>query len=62
LHKEYTESLIDASKEIREEINPEKYKCMLISRHHIAGENNKVKIAKGFFYNVAHNSYIWEQQ
>jgi hypothetical protein len=35
-HKENTESPVDASKEIREEINTEKYKCILMSRHHNA--------------------------
>jgi hypothetical protein len=35
----------DASKEIGLEINVEKTKCMLLSRHQTAGQNRDIKIA-----------------
>jgi hypothetical protein len=43
--KKNTETLIDASKEIGLEINVEKSKYMLLSRHQNVGQNRDVKIA-----------------
>jgi hypothetical protein len=39
-----TETLIDASKEVGVEINIEKTKYMLLSRHQNAGQNRAIKI------------------
>jgi coproporphyrinogen III oxidase-like Fe-S oxidoreductase len=44
--KKNTETLIDASKEIGVEVNAEKTKYMLLSRHQNAGQNRDIKIAK----------------
>jgi hypothetical protein len=40
-----TETLIDASKEVGVEINVEKTKYMLLSRHQNAGQNRDIEIA-----------------
>jgi hypothetical protein len=37
------ETLIDASKEVGMEVNVEKTKCMLLSRHQNAGQNHDIK-------------------
>jgi retron-type reverse transcriptase len=42
--KKNTETLIDASKEVGLEINAEKTKYMLISRHQNVGQNRDIKI------------------
>jgi hypothetical protein len=42
--KKNTETLIDASKEVGLEINVEKTKYMLLSRHQIVGQNRDIKI------------------
>jgi folylpolyglutamate synthase/dihydropteroate synthase len=46
-------ALIDASKEVGLEVNAEKSKCMLVSRHQNADQNRDVKVADRFFQNVA---------
>jgi hypothetical protein len=51
--KENTESLIDASKEIGLEINVEKTKYMLLSRHQNVVQNRDIKIANRSFENVS---------
>jgi hypothetical protein len=43
--KKNTETLIDASKKVGLEINVEKTKYMLLSRHQNAGENRDIRIA-----------------
>jgi hypothetical protein len=43
--KKNTETLIDASKEVGLEINVEKTKYMLLSRHQNSGRNPEIKIA-----------------
>jgi hypothetical protein len=43
--KKNTETLIDASKEVGLEINVEKTKYMLLSRHQNAGQNRDIEIA-----------------
>jgi hypothetical protein len=43
--EKYTETLIDASTEVGLEINVEKTKYMLLSRHQNAGQNRDIKIA-----------------
>jgi hypothetical protein len=56
--KKNMETLIDVSKEVGLEVNTEKTKYMLLSRHHNAGQSYDIKIAKRCFENVAD---IWEQ-
>jgi hypothetical protein len=51
--KKNTETLIDASKEVGLEVNTEKTKYMLLSRHRNAGQNLYIKIANGSFEIVA---------
>jgi hypothetical protein len=41
--------LIDASKEVGVEVNIEKTKCMLLSRHQNAGQNHDIKIGNRCF-------------
>jgi hypothetical protein len=47
--KKNTEALIDASKEVVIEVNTEKTKYMLLSRHQNAGQNHDIKIANRSF-------------
>jgi hypothetical protein len=42
-------TLINASKEVGLEVNAEKTKYMLLSRHQNAGQNHDIKIAKRVF-------------
>jgi hypothetical protein len=56
--KKNTETLIDASKEVGLEVNTEKTKYMLLSRHQNAGQNRDIKIANRFFENVAQFRYL----
>jgi hypothetical protein len=51
--KKNTENLTDASKEAGLEINAEKTKYMLLSRHQNAGQNHDTEIANSSFQNVA---------
>jgi hypothetical protein len=53
-----TETLINASNEIGLEINVEKTKYMLLSRHLIVGQNRDIKIAKRLFENVSQFRYL----
>jgi hypothetical protein len=50
--KKNTETLIDASKEVGLEVNTEKTKYMLLSRHQNARQNDDIKIADRCFENV----------
>jgi hypothetical protein len=52
--KKNTETLIDASKEVCLEINAEKTKYMLLSRHQNVCQNQDIKIANRSFGNVSH--------
>jgi hypothetical protein len=58
--KKHTEALIDASKEAGLDIDVEKTKYMLLSRHQNAGQNReiRVKIANRLFENVSHIRYL----
>jgi hypothetical protein len=51
--KENTETLIDTSMEVSLEVNREKTKYMLLSRHQKVGQNLDIKIAKRCFEIVA---------
>jgi hypothetical protein len=56
--KKNTETLIDASKELGIEINVEKTKYMLLSRHQNVGQNRDIKIANRSFENVSQFKYL----
>jgi hypothetical protein len=56
--KKNTETLIDTSKEISLEVNTEKTKYMLLSRHKNAGQNRDIKITNKYFENVAQLRYF----
>jgi hypothetical protein len=58
--KKNMETLIDASKEFGLEVNTEKTKYMLLSRHQNVGQIHDIKIANKSFENVQ-SSDIWEQ-
>jgi hypothetical protein len=53
-----TEALIDASKEVGLEINVEKTKYILLSRHQNAGQNRDIKTANRSFENVSQVKYL----
>jgi hypothetical protein len=42
--KKNTEAVLDASKEVGLEVNPEKTKCMLISHNQKTGQKRSIKI------------------
>jgi hypothetical protein len=56
--KKNMETLIDASKEVGLEINVDKTKYMLLSRHQNVGQNWDIKIANRSFENVSQFKYL----
>jgi hypothetical protein len=56
--KKNTDILIEASKEVGLEINVDKTKYMLLSRHQNLGQNRDIKIANRSFENVSHFRYL----
>jgi hypothetical protein len=56
--KKITEALLDASKEVGLEVNPEKTKYKLISRCHKTGQKYSIKIAIRCFEDVAKFKYF----
>jgi orotate phosphoribosyltransferase-like protein len=60
--KKNTETLIDASKELGQEINVEKttYTRMLLSGHQNVDGNQDIKIANRSFGNVSQFKYLWQ--
>jgi sorting nexin-29 len=56
--REYTETLIDDSKVVGLEINVEKTKYMLLSRHQNIDRNRDIKIANRSFENVSQFRYL----
>jgi hypothetical protein len=56
--KKNTEILIDASKEVGLEINVDKTKYSLLSRHQTVGQTRDLKIANRSFENVAQLKYL----
>jgi hypothetical protein len=56
--KKNTETLIGASKEFDLEINTEKTKYMLLSRHQNAGQSHDIKLADRCFGNLAQFRYL----
>jgi hypothetical protein len=57
-HKENTEALLDASKEVGLEVNPEKTKYMLMSRSQKTGQKHSIKIANRSIEDVAKFRYL----
>jgi hypothetical protein len=56
--KENTETLLEASKDVRLEINAEKTKYMIMSRHPNSGQNHNIRIANESFENVSKFKYL----
>jgi hypothetical protein len=56
--KEITESLLEASRDVGPEINAERTKYMVMSRHPNSGQNQNIRIANESFENVG-NSNTW---
>jgi hypothetical protein len=56
--KENSETLLEASRDVGLEINPEKTKYMIMSRHLNSGQNQNIRIANESFENVATFKYL----
>jgi hypothetical protein len=56
--KENSETLLEASRDIGLELNAEKTKYMIMSRHQNSGQNQNIRIANGSFENVAKFKYL----
>jgi hypothetical protein len=56
--KKNTETSTDSSKEVGLEVNTEKTKYMLLSRHQNAGQNHDIKRANRCFENVVQFRYL----
>jgi hypothetical protein len=56
--RENTETLIDARKEVGLELNAEKPKYMLLSRHKNVAQNRDIRIAIRSFENVSQFKYL----
>jgi hypothetical protein len=56
--KENTESLVEASRDIGLEINAEKTKYMIMSRHPNSGQNQNIRTANESFVNAATFKYL----
>jgi hypothetical protein len=56
--KESSETLLEASRDIGLEINAEKTKYMIMSRHPNSGQNQNISIANESFENVSKFKYL----
>jgi hypothetical protein len=56
--KKNTQTLFDASKESGLEVNTEKTKCMLPSRHQNAGKSHDIKLPNRCFENITQFRYL----
>jgi retron-type reverse transcriptase len=56
--KQNTETLLEASRDTGLEINAEKTKYMVMSRHQNSGQNKNIRIANESFENVATFKYL----
>jgi hypothetical protein len=56
--KENTETLSGASRNVGLEINAEKTKCMIMSRHPNSGQSRNARIANEMFEDVAKFKYL----
>jgi hypothetical protein len=50
---------LEASRNIGTEVNAEKTKYMIMSRHPNSGQNHNMRIANELFENVAKLKYLW---
>jgi coproporphyrinogen III oxidase-like Fe-S oxidoreductase len=53
-----TKALLDASKEVGLEVNPEKIKFMLVSKCQKAGQRQSIKIGNRSFESLANVKYL----
>jgi hypothetical protein len=60
--KENSEILSEASRDTGPEINAEKTKYMIMSRHPNSGQNQNIRIANELFENVAKFKYLGTTQ
>jgi hypothetical protein len=56
--KDNTETFLEASRDVDLEINAEKTKYMIMSRHSNSGQNQNIRIANESFENVAKFKYL----
>jgi hypothetical protein len=56
--KEHMETLLEASRDVGLEINAEKTKYMIMSRHQSSGQNQNIRKANETFENVAKVKYL----
>jgi hypothetical protein len=56
--KENTETLLQSSRGIGREINAERTKCMIMSRHPNSGQNQNIRTANESFEKVAKLKYL----
>jgi hypothetical protein len=56
--KENTETILEASRDAGLEINAEKTKCMIMSRHPNSGQKHNIRIGNKSFENVATFRYL----
>jgi hypothetical protein len=60
--KENSETLLEASRDIGLEINAEKTKYMIMSRHPSSGQNQNMRIANELFEKMAKFKYLGTTQ
>jgi hypothetical protein len=53
-----TQTLIDTSKEAGLEVNADQSKCLLLSRHQNAGQNDQINSTNRSFENVVQLKYL----
>jgi hypothetical protein len=56
--KENSETFLEASRDVGPEINAEKTKYIIMSRHPNSGQNQNIRIANESFQNVAKFKYL----
>jgi hypothetical protein len=56
--KENSETLLEASRDVGLEINAEKTKYVIMSRHPNSGQNQNIRVANESFENVAKFKYL----
>jgi hypothetical protein len=56
--KENTESVLESGRDVGLEINAEKTKYMIMSRHPNSGQNQNIRVTNGAFENVAKFKYL----